>query len=310
MPRRSTPTTAAPRDFAASDVQRLRKRLGLSQAGLAAALNISVELVQAWEADRRVPRGAALRLLELVNANPELITQAEGAAATSATGRSKSPRQAPLTRRAAAPRAATPRAARERQSPDAPASPVRAPAAGRRASDRLPSAATLPPTHAMPTRTSSTGALAGELLKGLVAQGVAFVAVGGVAAQLRGAPGRTDDLDIVYDRSPANLDRLATFLKGIHTTLRGAPGTIPFAADPRTLAHTAVLALDTKLGPLDLRQRIAGIGDFTASLANSTTVAFGGRQIPTLTLDAIIVSKRATGRSRDREELRALEALR
>ena len=171
-------------------------------------------------------------------------------------------------------------------------------------------AATLPPTHAVSTRTSSTGALAGELLKGLVAQGVSFVAVGGVAAQLRGAPGRTDDLDIVYDRSPANLDRLATFLRGIQTTLRGAPGTIPFAADPRTLAHTAVLALDTRLGPLDLRQRIAGIGDFAASLANSTTVTFGGRQIPTLTLDAIIVSKRATGRSRDREELRALEAMR
>lgn len=245
MPHRSTPTTAAPPDFTASDVQRLRKRLGLSRAGLAAALNISVELVQAWETERRVPRGAALRLLELVSAHPELITQVEGDAANNVA-----------------------------------------------------------------SRTSSTGALAGELLKGLVAQGVAFVAVGGVAAQLRGAPGRTDDLDIVYDRSPANLDRLQTFLRGIQTTLRGAPGTIPFAADPRTLAHTAVLALDTTLGPLDLRQRIAGIGDFSASLAHSTTVAFGGREIPTLTLDAIIVSKRATGRSRDREELRALEAMR
>lgn len=114
----------------------------------------------------------------------------------------------------------------------------------------------------------------------------------------------------MYDRTPTNLDRLATFLRGIRTTLRGAPGSIPFAADPRTLAHTAVLALDTKLGPLDLRQRIAGIGDFASSLANATPVPLAGRQIPTLTLDALIVSKRATGRSKDREEVRALEALR
>ncbi|MDH5235528.1 MAG: hypothetical protein OEW77_11255, partial [Gemmatimonadota bacterium] len=182
---------------------------------------------------------------------------------------------------------------------------------GRRATDRVMAAATSAPS-AMPPAAARSGAAVGsqELLLGLVRHGVTFVAVGGVAAQLRGAGGHTDDLDIVYDRTPANLDRLATFLKGIRTTLRGAPGTIPFAADPRTLAHTAVLALDTKFGPLDLRQRIAGIGDFASSLANATPVPLAGRPIPTLTLDALIVAKRATGRSKDREEVRALEALR
>ncbi len=185
---------------------------------------------------------------------------------------------------------------------------------GRRATDARPSIATLPaagpPTPLPSWGRGATGNLQEALLRGLTSHGVAFVTVGGVAAHLRGATGRTDDLDIVYDRAPANLDRLASFLRSVQTTLRGAPGTIPFAADPRTLAHTAVLALDTNLGPLDLRQRIAGIGDFHASLANSTTVTIGGRQIPALTLDALIVSKRATGRSKDREEVRALEGLR
>ncbi|MBL8995920.1 MAG: helix-turn-helix domain-containing protein [Gemmatimonadetes bacterium] len=287
MPRLKSPLTSAPPVAGAREVRALRTRLGVSQSTLATILNVSVELVQAWEGGRRVPRGAALRLLEIVRARPEL---AEGAAA--AQGRTI--RAEPL--------------------PAAPVERTRSPRAGRRATDAILPIATLPPSSPRSRAAAPLAQPAGgdslELLRRLASHGVAFVTVGGVAALLHGAPGRTDDLDIVYDRSPANLDRLATFLRGIQTTLRGAPGTIPFAADPRTLAHTAVLALDTNLGPLDLRQRIAGIGDFHASLANSTIVSLDGRQIPALTLDALIVSKRATGRSKDREEVRALEGLR
>ena len=262
MPRHPTPTVAPPPSMGARDVQEIRARLGVPQSALAMLLNVSIELVQAWEAERRVPRGPALRLLEIARSHPDLLLK--------------------------------------KSSVGAPAKPP-ARATPARPSVTLPVAA---------SRRAASATSADALLRGLLSQGVAFVTVGGVAAQLRGAPGTTDDLDIVYDRTPANLDRLATFLKGIQTTLRGAPGTIPFAADPRTLAHTAVLALDTKLGPLDLRQRIAGIGDFAASRSNSSTVSLGGRQIPTLTLDAIIVSKRATGRAKDRDGVRALEALR
>lgn len=55
------------------EVKRLRKRLSASQAVFAHCLNVSTKLVQAWEAHRREPDGAALRLLRLAEDFPALI---------------------------------------------------------------------------------------------------------------------------------------------------------------------------------------------------------------------------------------------
>ena len=46
-----------------------------------------------------------------------------------------------------------------------------------------------------------------DLIQALAAHDVEFIIVGGVAALLQGAPINTIDLDIVYARSPANVDR-------------------------------------------------------------------------------------------------------
>jgi putative transcriptional regulator len=57
----------------AQEVRNLRSRLDASQAVFASYLNVSTKLVQAWEADRRTPEGAALRLLRLAEKAPELL---------------------------------------------------------------------------------------------------------------------------------------------------------------------------------------------------------------------------------------------
>jgi DNA-binding transcriptional regulator YiaG len=44
-------------------LQSLRAILGLSQSQLAAKLGVPVQTLQAWEADRRTPRGFALSAL-------------------------------------------------------------------------------------------------------------------------------------------------------------------------------------------------------------------------------------------------------
>jgi transcriptional regulator with XRE-family HTH domain len=281
------PPAASARTFDAEATRRLRDDLGLSQRELAAALHVSLELVQAWEGGRRIPRGAALRLLQLLRVAPELLE----------TVASLERRQRPR---------------REAGRPSGPSrNGVRTTVAPKdRAAGSGPIATLQPAPTAPALARHRVGREAESLLETLAARGIAFVAVGGVAARLRGAPGATDDLDIVYDRSSPNLLRLAHLLRDLKSTLRGAPGTIPFAADPRTLAHTATLALETRHGPLDLRQRIAGVGDFPSCLASATPVPLAsGKQVPALTLDALIRAKRATGRSRDRDELPALEAL-
>jgi putative transcriptional regulator len=70
-------TTVMPRPPArmrSVDVKRVRGRLRASQALFAGMLNVSTQLVQAWEAGRRAPCGPALVLLNLIRERPELLT--------------------------------------------------------------------------------------------------------------------------------------------------------------------------------------------------------------------------------------------
>ena len=70
---RTTILPEPPKPMTAKEVKRLRKRVNASQAVFAQCLNVSLKLVQAWEADRRTPTGATLRLLRLAQRRPSLI---------------------------------------------------------------------------------------------------------------------------------------------------------------------------------------------------------------------------------------------
>lgn len=70
---RTTILSPPPEPMDARDVKELRARLEASQTVFASYLNVSTKLVQAWEANRRTPDGAALRLLRLAEKAPELL---------------------------------------------------------------------------------------------------------------------------------------------------------------------------------------------------------------------------------------------
>jgi len=70
---KTTVLPPAPKPMTAQAVRKLRSRLDASQAVFASYLNVSTKLVQAWEANRRSPEGAALRLLRLAEKSPELL---------------------------------------------------------------------------------------------------------------------------------------------------------------------------------------------------------------------------------------------
>ena len=76
----------------------------------------------------------------------------------------------------------------------------------------------------------------GELLRILSAAGVDFIVVGGVAAAAHGSPRSTQDVDVVYSRSRANLQKLVEALTAHQPYLRGAPPGLPFRFDVETLA--------------------------------------------------------------------------
>lgn len=56
-----------------AEVAKLRHRLGLSQAGFAKALGVSLSTVGLWEQGRRKPDGASSRLLEIAAKHPDVI---------------------------------------------------------------------------------------------------------------------------------------------------------------------------------------------------------------------------------------------
>lgn len=59
--------------YEAKDVARTRMDLNLSQRALASVLGVSTRTVEAWEAGRNVPSGAARHLLFLLDSDHSLV---------------------------------------------------------------------------------------------------------------------------------------------------------------------------------------------------------------------------------------------
>ena len=149
-----------------------------------------------------------------------------------------------------------------------------------------------------------------RLLHALHERGVLFVVIGGVAARAHGSPSATTDLDVCYERSPANLDRLAQALRTVHATLRGVEPGLPFRLDARTLQMGDHFTLVTELGDLDCLGTPAGTDGFNELSRNAVLVDFDGVAVRFASLDDLMTMKRAAGRPKDRVELEILEALR
>jgi hypothetical protein len=148
------------------------------------------------------------------------------------------------------------------------------------------------------------------LLRALHDGGVRFVIVGGAAATAHGSARLTQDLDVVYERSPENLERLARVLAPYEPYLRGAPRGLPFRLDTETLRRGLNFTLTSKLGDLDLLGEIVGGGDYSALAPHSVAMELFGVRCLVLGLDKLIEAKRAAGRPKDLEALAELVAIR
>lgn len=149
-----------------------------------------------------------------------------------------------------------------------------------------------------------------EILRALVAANVRFVVIGGVAATVQGSARFTNDIDICYDTAPDNVERLAALLKKWKAYLRGVEPGLPFIMDARAFRITPVMTLTTEMGAIDVLDVVPGVGDYAAALTASEEVQIGKVEFRSLTLDALIASKRAVMRPKDVEQLIELEALR
>jgi len=145
----------------------------------------------------------------------------------------------------------------------------------------------------------------------LVRHGVRFVVIGGVAGRLWGSPTVTNDVDVCYERSHPNLERLAAALMELSATLRGVDEEVPFILDAEALERGQNFTFTTSLGPVDILGLPAGVRDFEELAANAVRFDLGdGVLVDVCHLDDLIRMKRAAGRPKDRIELEVLGAVR
>lgn len=139
--------------------------------------------------------------------------------------------------------------------------------------------------------------------------GVDFVLIGGVAARAHGSARVTQDVDICYGRSAANMERLVKALRPLKPYLRGAPPGLPFDWSVETLRAGLNFTLTTTSGDLDLFGEVLGGGRYEDLAAHTIIAQLYGRDTRILDIPWLIRTKRAAGRPRDLEAIAELLAI-
>jgi len=139
-----------------------------------------------------------------------------------------------------------------------------------------------------------------RLLGPLVANGVNFVLIGGMAGIAQGSSLPSYDLDVAYSRDKANVKRLVSALKEIGVRLRGGPVDLPFQLDERTIENGANFTFITPFGDFDVLADVAGIRSYDELSRGAEEKEIFGLPVRVASLDHLIAMKRAANRPKDR----------
>ncbi len=115
---------------------------------------------------------------------------------------------------------------------------------------------------------------------------VEYIVIGGVAASLHGCPEQTYDIDILYNNTEDNKNRLLKALNEIE-----AQWDIPLTS--AILDRQYVFALYTKHGDLDIFGYVAGLGYYNDAIKYKEISRYADMNIQILSLKGLIKSKEA-----------------
>jgi 8-oxo-dGTP pyrophosphatase MutT (NUDIX family) len=148
-------------------------------------------------------------------------------------------------------------------------------------------------------------------LRLLADAGVEYLIVGGVGAILQGTSVTTQDLDIMPEASPKNLDRLAAALS-LPTTEKKSASSTTYQAHPVVLSlefkTETTASFRTSYGVLDILMELPGVGTYDDAVRNANVYRLPEHDIElkVASLDDIITSKETADRAKD---WRAMDAL-
>jgi hypothetical protein len=146
----------------------------------------------------------------------------------------------------------------------------------------------------------------GAILENLTKSGISFILVGGLAAVVQGAPITTMDVDIVYQRSLENEDKLYAFLKSLNAFYRRPDDKIiePGKDDFTNMGHALFM---TDQGPIDVLSFIEGNRIYEDLIEHTVEFDFRGYKINVLDLKIIVELKKLSNDPKDRQRLPVLE---
>jgi hypothetical protein len=140
--------------------------------------------------------------------------------------------------------------------------------------------------------------LLNRVAKALAEHRLEAVMVGNAAAALHGAPVTTLDIDFMFRKTPANLNKLKAVAHGLRAVV----------FKPYYPVSDLFRVVNDEQGiQLDFMSRLHGIRSFEGLKSRSTPVKFGEHELRVASLRDIIKSKRAAGRDRDLAVLETLE---
>jgi hypothetical protein len=147
---------------------------------------------------------------------------------------------------------------------------------------------------------------AGRILHALAEHRVDYLVIGGLTVQAHGHVRTTQDVDLLPDPAPENVDRLATALRSLRAGPAGEGHRGNFLLEAADILAADPLSLDTDAGGVDVHRSPPGAQPFAAMRQRALTVEVIGLRIPVVGLDDLIAMKRAAGRPVDRGDVIAL----
>jgi hypothetical protein len=146
-----------------------------------------------------------------------------------------------------------------------------------------------------------------EILAVLIAHGVDFVVIGGIAVQAHGYIRWTKDLDVIVRPTTLNVTKLSEALADLNSELRTS-GRLRLG-DPDQLKAAPLVPVLTRAGPLDIVNvdHIAGgPRNYDALREAALEVELEGSVVAVAGLSDLIRMKRAAGRDHDLADIEAL----
>jgi hypothetical protein len=147
------------------------------------------------------------------------------------------------------------------------------------------------------------------LLATFAGRQVEHVVIGGIAVVLHGGLRTTEDLDIVPDPDPANLDRLCQVLQALDAVLLLNPSRQFGAREAELLKQGRNVSLTTRYGDVDVVRRLAGVPGYAALAAEAERYEIDGVTLLAASPQQLIAMKQVRGSAQDHADIETLQIL-